>query len=411
MRCSQPGGGSESASIRANTSPVAASKPVAAAAGMPHNGSNTTLAPAASATSAVWSLLALSTTTISSAGRLCRSSAAKQARRCSASSRAGMITEIRIMAGAYVDRSTDVDRLTNLSNCKDGVMATTPPALGLLLDVDGPIASPVTRRVPDAIIRDLVVLAAAGIPIAFITGRSLPFLRDHVVAELVEHGLADDARMYGVCEKGAVWFSISSRGLGVSETDDTVAIPTAVVHDIRSLVTRNYADTMFFDETKQAMISIEQRQDVTNGDYRIAQAEFNRAAFTLCADHGLGVSYDDQEVPDAAGRVPYRIESTIISTDIESVTLDKDRAAERALDFFAGSGPLPTLWRSVGDSRSDYLMADHVHSAGHDVAHIDVRPSDGMLERPYPVIAMGDLIHDDAGAAFLGYWVDKLGLR
>src|SRR5690606_34786899 len=129
--------------------------------------------------------------------------------RCSASSRAGMITEIRVMAGAYVDRSIDVHRFTNLCNCKDGVMATTPPALGLLLDVDGPIASPVTRRVPDAIIRDLAALAAAGVPIAFITGRSLDFLRDHVVAELVEHGLHPDARMYGVCEKGAVWFPIT----------------------------------------------------------------------------------------------------------------------------------------------------------------------------------------------------------
>lgn len=290
-------------------------------------------------------------------------------------------------------------------------MPTTAPPLGLLLDVDGPIASPVTRRVPEAIIRDLAILAAAGVPIAFITGRSMPFLRDHVIAELLEHGLADDARMYGVCEKGAVWFPISSRGLGESETDETVIIPEEVVDDIRRLVARDYADTMFFDETKEAMISIEQRQDVTNDDYRVAQAQFNTAAFALCADHGLGVKYEDQESADAGGSVPYRIEPTIISTDIESVTLDKDRAAERALDFFASNGPLPTLWRSVGDSRADYLMADHVHAAGHDVAHIDVRPSDGMLERPYPVIAMGDLIHDDAGAAFLDYWVDKLGLR
>lgn len=290
-------------------------------------------------------------------------------------------------------------------------MPTPAPPLGLLLDVDGPIASPGTRRVPEAIIRDLAILAAAGVPIAFITGRSMPFLRDHVVAELLAHGLASDARMYGVCEKGAVWFPISAQGLGSVTVDKTVGIPATVTDDIRNLVARDYADTMFFDETKQAMISIEQRQDVSNDDYRVAQAQFNSAAFALCAEHGLGISYEEQEAADAGGHVPYRIEPTIISTDIESVTLDKDRAAERALDFFASNGPLPTLWRSVGDSRSDYLMADHVHSAGHDVAHIDVRPSDGMLQRPYPVIAIGELIHDDAGAAFLDYWVDKLGLR
>ena len=55
-------------------------------------------------------------------------------------------------------------------------------------------------------------------------------------------------------------------------------------------------------------------------------------------------------------------------------------------------------------------MADHLHAAGYDVAHVDVRPADGILDRPYRVIVEGDLIHDEAGAAFLGYWVKKLGL-
>lgn len=290
-------------------------------------------------------------------------------------------------------------------------MTTPVPPLGLLLDVDGPIASPVTRRVPATIIRDLAVLAAAGVPIAFITGRSMAFLRDHVVSELIEHGLSEGARMYGVCEKGAVWFPISPQGLGRVESNQELALPGKVIDGIRNLVERDYSDTMFFDETKQAMISVEQRPDVENDDYQAAQGEFNQEAFRLCAEQGLGIRLGDQEQPDAHGQVPYRIDPTIISTDIESVTLDKDHAAERALDFFAGNGPLPQFWRSVGDSRSDYLMADHLHSVGHDVAHIDVRPADGMLERPYPVIAMGDLIHDDAGAAFLDYWVDKLGLR
>jgi hypothetical protein len=96
---------------------------------------------------------------------------------------------------------------------------------------------------------------------------------------------------------------------------------------------------------------------------------------------------------------------------IESVLLDKDRGAERALEYFATTGPLPRRWRSVGDSRSDYLMADHLHAAGYDVAHVDVRPKDGILERPYEVIVEGEKIHDEAGAAFLSYWVNELGLR
>jgi hypothetical protein len=57
------------------------------------------------------------------------------------------------------------------------------------------------------------------------------------------------------------------------------------------------------------------------------------------------------------------------------------------------------------------LMADHLFSAGFEVAHVDVRPADGILKRPYPVLVEGELIHDEAGAAFLSHWVEKLGLR
>ena len=283
--------------------------------------------------------------------------------------------------------------------------------LGLLLDVDGPIASPITRTIATpSIITDLIRLAGANVPIAFITGRSSAFIREQVVAPLRAAGLPDSMRMYGVCEKGAVWFPITADGMGDIVIDETVALPVAAVDLLRTLVADRFADTMFFDETKQAMVSVEQRTDADDARYQTAAAEFNEAAFSVLVGLGLGIRFGDRVVPDAAGTVGFRIDPTIISTDIESVTLDKDRGAERALAFFSESGSLPRVWRSVGDSRSDYLMADHLHTAGYDVAHVDVRPSDGILDRPYPVIVEGDLIHDEAGAAFLSYWVQKLGL-
>jgi len=291
-------------------------------------------------------------------------------------------------------------------------MRDTVSPLGLLLDVDGPIASPITRTIATpSIVTDLILLAGANVPIAFITGRSAAFIRDEVVTPLLEAGLPAVFRMYGVCEKGAVWFPISTAGMGEVVVDDSVALPIAVVDKLRRLVADDYSDTMFFDETKQAMVSVEQRTDVVHDSYLAAQGPFNDAAFALLAGLGLGVRLGDRVAEDSDGAVPFRIDPTIISTDIESVLLDKDNAAERALAFFAEGGPLPHLWRSVGDSRSDYLMADHLHSAGYDVSHVDVRPADGILDRPYPVIVIGEQIHDEAGASFLDYWVEKLGLR
>src|SRR5262249_54393168 len=157
------------------------------------------------------------------------------------------------------------------------------------------------------------------------------------------------------------------------------------------------ADTMFFDETKRAMISVEQRTDVDADTYRAAQTRFQDAAFELLTGLGLGLRHGERIAEDAAGETPFRVDHTIISTDIESVLLDKDRGAQRAFDYFAERGPLPSRWRSVGDSRSDYKMADYVHSTGRDVAHVDVRPADGILDRPYEVITIGDATHDEAG--------------
>jgi hypothetical protein len=289
--------------------------------------------------------------------------------------------------------------------------------LGLLLDVDGPIASPITRAVSiPAILTDLVSLAAAGVPIAFITGRSDAFIRDQVITPLMADGLAaalavPGARMFGVFEKGASWANITPDGMSELTVDGAVALPEAVVAEIRDLVAAEFAGTMFFDETKRAMISVEQRTDADRGAYLAEQTRFNDLAFAVLQRHGLGVKLGDRVSPDATGAVPFRLDPTIISTDIESVLLDKDRGAQRALEFFAASGVLPRKWRTVGDSRSDYLMADHLHAAGYDVSHVDVRPLDGVLDRDYPVIIIGELIHDDAGAAFLAHWVDALELR
>ena len=289
--------------------------------------------------------------------------------------------------------------------------------LGLLFDVDGPLASPISRTVAiPSILSDLITLTAAGVPIAFITGRSDAFIRTEVIAPLRAAGL-DEAlslpgtRMFGVFEKGAAWAPITANGIQGVTVDSRLGLDQTVIDAVRELLHAEFADTMFFDETKLAMISVEQRMDTPRADFQKAQPVFNEAAFDLVASHGLGIRYGDRERPDATGAVPFRIDPTIISTDIESVLLDKDRGAERALEYFANLGELPTRWRSIGDSRSDYLMADHLHAAGFDGAHLDVRPSDGVLERPYEVLTEGDLIHDEAGAAFLSSWVNQLGLR
>lgn len=293
-------------------------------------------------------------------------------------------------------------------------LPSTPP-LALLLDVDGPVASPVTRDVQPAIIADLVALATAGIPVIFNTGRSDAFIREQVMEPMIAAGMPDGTVIHAICEKGAVWFSYTAAGPGPIHVDHELAVPAAYGDDVRRLVAEDYSAHMFFDETKRAMVSVEQHIGVDNADYLAEQKLFDADAMNLMARHGLGVVRLDHHEPNSDDEVDYRVDPTIISTDIESVRLGKDLGASRAVELLAAQGITPQDWRTVGDSRTDYAMADWLHHNDHTVQHVDVRPADGVPRKPYPILTAADLgmaddvIHDDAGGAFLRSWREALG--
>ena len=293
-------------------------------------------------------------------------------------------------------------------------MTTLQPPLALLLDVDGPLASPVTRRVSPQIIASLLELIDRGIPVVFNTGRSDAFIAEQLMTPMLEAGLPAESVVHAVCEKGAVWFSFTPDGPSRIHVDKSLAMPTAFGDDIRDLVSRSYADHMFFDETKRAMVSVEQHIEVESGSYLAEQAKFDADALVLLGEHDLGAVRLEHRAPAASGRVDYRVDPSIISTDIESVRLGKDLGASRAVELLAAQGILPQAWRTVGDSRTDYAMADWLHHQDHVVKHVDVRPAEGVPEKPYPVKTAADLelgdeiVNDFAGAAFLQVWLDGL---
>ncbi|MFB9310311.1 hydroxymethylpyrimidine pyrophosphatase-like HAD family hydrolase [Agromyces hippuratus] len=284
---------------------------------------------------------------------------------------------------------------------------TTAPLLGLLLDVDGPIASPVTRSIAiPSIARDLAALANAGNPVIFNTGRSDAFIAEQVVPPLLAAGLEPGAPVWAICEKGAVWAAIDRNGLGEVFVDLELAMPADFAADMRAYVEEHFDEFAFFDDTKRAMVSVEQHVHVASDDYLGAQPRFDAHAHERLAARGFGTVREGDERPDAAGRVHWRIDPTIISTDVESVRLGKDLGAARAVELLEERGIRPQHWRTMGDSRGDYRMADWLAERGERVRHVDVRPAEGVPATAYPVLTAGDLIHDEAGAVFLSRWAE-----
>lgn len=259
-----------------------------------------------------------------------------------------------------------------------------------------------------SIARDLAALANAGIPVIFNTGRSDAFIADEVVAPLLAAGLEPHARVFAICEKGATWFEITPDGAGEVSIDDSLTPPAGFDDDVRALVAENYADLVFYDETKRATVTYEQRLDVSKEAFLARQLEIDEAAIALLNARGYGARRGDVDYPDASGAVQYRADPSIISTDFESLRVGKDFGAERAFALLEGTGEMPLQWRTMGDSRGDYAMATWLHERGETVAHVDVRPADGIPSTGYPVLTAGDLIHDEAGALFLTRWLAML---
>jgi hypothetical protein len=282
---------------------------------------------------------------------------------------------------------------------------SAPPPLGLLLDVDGPVASPVTRTVAGPLLDDLAALLAAGIPVVLNTGRSAAFAAEQVIGPLLERGLPAAARLHAVCEKGGVWTTAGSADV---HEDPSLRVPP-VCHDVvAGLVADGFGDAMFVDDTKRTMATVEARTDVPADFYAERQRAFDAALLDGLAAAGLGVNLREEHRPDAEGRLPWQIDPSVIATDVQSVRAGKAIGVRRALDLLRADGPLPRTWHTVGDSRTDYAMADQLHAFGLDVTHVDVGPQPPVTGRPYPVLTVPGLTDDAAGAAHLRELVSHL---
>jgi hypothetical protein len=177
-------------------------------------------------------------------------------------------------------------------------------------------------------------------------------------------------------------------------------VPSICHEAVADLVADGFGDAMFIDHTKRTMATVEARTDVPPSFYLERQRAFDAALLARLTTAGLGIRLRDERHPAADGGTPWRIDPSVIATDVESEHAGKALGARRALDLLRDDGPLPRAWHTVGDSRSDYAMADQLHGLGHAVTHVDVGPQPA-LDRPYPVTTVPGATYDTAGEAHL----------
>lgn len=224
-----------------------------------------------------------------------------------------------------------------------------------VLDIDGVVTSPLSKQVNPEVIQACVQHLRSGGYLAFNTGRSLSWAREHVLDQIQKQGSAHDLdRVFLCAEKGLISLFFRD-GQELLQYSTEFAVQNPIKQDVRVLIASMGDQPFFLDESKQLMVSIEFRarpgHDI-NHEFEL----FKGIQPVLAAK--LEERTKNFEPGKGAENSCWRVDQTSIAIDLEHRSAGKDLGArnislwlERNLD------DIPKLI-SIGDSPSDRAMHD-----------------------------------------------------
>ncbi len=224
-----------------------------------------------------------------------------------------------------------------------------------LFDVDGVLTDPREKRVTNpALFDEFIARLANNEKIALNTGRSTAWLENNFLVPLLER-VEDPAilsNMICIGEKGGTWATIDSEKHVSHGKVESIALPAELKDRISRLVAEKYSDQMFFDETKQTMISVEMNDGGDIAEFQKSRDRFADDAHAILKEMGL------------EGK--YRVDPTTIATDVESPYVSKALGARRFTEYLRGQDVAfaQASFEAFGDSPSDADMADELARMG-----------------------------------------------
>lgn len=215
------------------------------------------------------------------------------------------------------------------------------PMDAYIFDVDGVITDPVTKTANSDVLKKIAALLETDF-IALNTGRSFSWVEEKILSPLSE--ITQDSSLYKnlfiVCEKGNVLAQLENDSWQKNLLDDP--LPEEIQEKIKQLA-KEHSESMFFDESKETMISVEMNDGFDVATYRKFQKELHNKAQEL-----LEAKYHDME---------FIIDPSTISLDIQYEDAGKQLGAERIEDYMLSKGIKVDKMYMFGDSQSDTDMA------------------------------------------------------
>lgn len=230
-----------------------------------------------------------------------------------------------------------------------------------IFDIDGVLTDINTHKIEEKYLLDFIVdILNKNQPIAFNTGRPLIWVREELL-NTIENEIKDISllkNLFIAVEKGGEWLQFDKNGIEKVSKDNSIIVPPKLINELHKLVNEKYPNELFYDETKETMITIQKGHDISIDEFnKILPVLYKKITIILKA-HDPGKKF--------------KLVPTTLDIDIESVGVGKDFAMGKILKWINNMQLKPEEFITLGDSISDLDMAIHLNKQGHQVRFVYV---------------------------------------
>jgi hydroxymethylpyrimidine pyrophosphatase-like HAD family hydrolase len=220
-----------------------------------------------------------------------------------------------------------------------------------IFDVDGVLTDSKTKTITQIeIIEEIIKRLSKKEPVALNTGRSLTwakeFIADPISSQLGNKVLLD--LFFPVCEFGATW-GIFKNGELSRFKDSSFSPPHFLIKGIKNLC-KEYTEYMFFDNTKEEIITTEKVTPIDYAHYAKGRTEFDFKVKKLLEENNLS---DD-----------FKVLSARLGTSIINKHLNKGFGMARFLLLLKELGISIKDFVVFGDDIEDTQMGDVLKEEG-----------------------------------------------